>query len=74
MEDDREWDLDNLPRRAEYPEFTPNQYEVKSYGAGLPLDLRIKLGILRLNLSSDHVDEALVSRSTTIILSKAHRT
>ena len=60
-EDDREWDLNDQPRRIEFPDFVPNLYEERSYGAGLPLDLRIKLGILRLNSNDQNVDEALVS-------------
>ena len=60
-DDDREWDLNDEPRRVEIFKFIPNQYEQESYGAGLPLDLRIKLGILRLNMSNEHVDEAIVS-------------
>ena len=69
-EDDREWDIDDLPRRVELPDFIPDQYDLKSYGTGLPLDLRIKLGILRLNLNN--IDEAIVSPLTTRMLSEAH--
>ena len=73
-EDDREWDIDHHPRRIEFPDFVPNLYEAKSYGAGLPLDLRIKLGILRLNLSNHDVDEALVSETIQGDNAKSSRT
>ena len=61
-EDDREWDINDQPRRIEFGDFVPNLYEAKTYGAGLPLDLRIKLGILRLNSNDQNVEEALVSK------------
>lgn len=60
-EDDREFDAEDTPRRQDVSWFTPGQYPVEAYGLGLPLELRIKLGVYRLNLGPDHVDEALVS-------------
>ena len=57
-EDDREWDVDDQPRRIEVPGFVPDRYEAASYGDGLPLELRIKLGVFRLR--SEDIEEAMV--------------
>lgn len=59
--DDREWDLDDQPRRTELLDFVPGEYDAASYGDGLPLDLRIKLGIFRLKAQSHDLKEALAS-------------
>ncbi|KAI0526612.1 hypothetical protein F5B22DRAFT_168251 [Xylaria bambusicola] len=63
QDDDREWDVDNV-RRTEFQNFEPRKYPESSYGSGLPLDLRTKLGVYRLKLGDldeaqrhiDHVD------------------
>ncbi|KAG5205910.1 RNA polymerase III transcription factor TFIIIC subunit [Trichophyton interdigitale] len=57
VDDDREWDADDYPRRIATPWFVPGQYPLESYGIGLPLELRIKLGVYR--LKSGYKDEAL---------------
>jgi len=54
---DCEWDNNNA-RRVELPDFQVDEYEPETYGAGLPLELRVKMGIFRLRLS--HFDEAMV--------------
>ncbi|RYO94267.1 hypothetical protein DL764_007865 [Monosporascus ibericus] len=54
--DDREWDADSS-RRLEVHEFREGQYPDTSYGNGLPLQLRAKLGVCRLEL--DQEDEAM---------------
>lgn len=59
--DDREWDMENSPRRIEVPGFTPGEHSSAAYGLGLPLELRVKLGIYRLKLGDSHRDEAIVS-------------
>lgn len=59
VEDDREWDSEDMPRRSQVQQFTPAQYGPTTYGDGLPLEIRVKLGIYRLKLGS-HVKEALV--------------
>ena len=59
-EDDREWDMDDHPRRTKTLHFVPNKYEVFRYGIGLPLDLRIKLGIFRLRSKEQNLEEAMV--------------
>lgn len=51
LEDDREFDQNHYPRRLEVPQFEPNKYPERDYGEALPLDLRAKLGILRLKLN-----------------------
>ncbi|KAK2734615.1 transcription factor TFIIIC subunit tfc4 [Onygenales sp. PD_40] len=58
-EDDREWDAEDFPRRADIIFFSPNKYPLESYGTGLPLELRVKLGIYRLKLGLRYKEEAL---------------
>ena len=59
VEDDREWDPVDEPRRILTARFVSGKYPSQSYGFGLPLELRVKLGIYRLNLGKDHRSEAL---------------
>ncbi|RYP54600.1 hypothetical protein DL768_000660 [Monosporascus sp. mg162] len=56
VDDDREWDADSS-RRLEVREFREGQYHDTSYGNGLPLQLRVKLGVCRLELYQE--DEAM---------------
>ena len=68
-EDDREWDADDFPRRIKADGYVPDRWPRESYGFGLPLELRMKLGIFRLKLG--HEAEALVSslkRPVTVYL------
>ncbi|PLB46637.1 TPR-like protein [Aspergillus steynii IBT 23096] len=58
-EDDREWDADDSPRRIKTNGYMPGQWPRDSYGLGLPLELRIKLGLFRLKMGYEHKDEAL---------------
>lgn len=58
--DDREWDSEDQPRRVQVSGYIPGQYEARTYGDGLPLELRVKLGIYRLNLGHLNYDEAIV--------------
>lgn len=60
-EDDREWDADDSPRRIKTDGYMPGQWPRDSYGLGLPLELRVKLGLFRLKMGYEHKDEALVS-------------
>lgn len=48
IDDDREWDLDDV-RRREVNYFVKGKFSDVTYGGGLPLELRAKLGIFRLN-------------------------
>ncbi|CZT50506.1 related to transcription initiation factor TFIIIC [Rhynchosporium secalis] len=54
---DCEYDLDNSRRRA-VPKFVPGKYPSYTYGDGLVLELRVRLGINRLNLGD--FEEALM--------------
>jgi general transcription factor 3C polypeptide 3 (transcription factor C subunit 4) len=63
QEDDREWDAEDFPRRIKTDAFEPGVYRTESYGLGLPLELRIKLGVFRLKMGDRYNNEALVSGS-----------
>lgn len=65
--DDREWDREDEPRRVSVEGFRSGKYEASAYGIGLPIELRIRLGIYRLEIGPDSVDEALVSSSKRMI-------
>ncbi|KAH8422545.1 tetratricopeptide repeat protein [Aspergillus melleus] len=58
-EDDREWDADDSPRRIKTNGYMPGQWSRDSYGLGLPLELRIKLGLFRVKMGYEHREEAL---------------
>ena len=58
-EDDREWDVEDEPRRVEVDGFHPQLFPVEIYGLALPLELRVKLGLYRLRLGLDDRTEAL---------------
>ena len=62
-DDDREWDMDDS-RRETSPAFRPGKYPLESYGAGLPLDIRVRFGVYRLHLGNRA--EAFVSLSRVI--------
>ena len=64
-DDDREWDADDS-RRLEVPGFQKGRHPDTSYGNGLPLQLRTKLGVYRLELG--HEDEAMVSYNVMHII------
>ncbi|KAL8768028.1 MAG: hypothetical protein Q9209_005632 [Squamulea sp. 1 TL-2023] len=57
-EDDREWDLDDHPRRVDVLGFKTGAYPVESYGRGMPLELHVKLGIYRLKSRDRQIEEA----------------
>ena len=67
-QDDREWDMDDEPRRIEIPRFVPGEYDTSSYGDGLPLELRIKLGVFRLRSESRDLEEAVASATHPVSL------
>ena len=62
-EDDREWDLEDQPRRYDVPGFVPGEHDVTSYGDGLPLELRVRLGVFRLKSENQNLMEAIASTS-----------
>jgi len=64
-DDDREWDADDSPRRIKTDGFVPNKWPNTTYGLGLPLELRIKMGIFRLKMDDKYHNEAVVSSIPT---------
>ncbi|KAI9668670.1 MAG: transcription factor TFIIIC subunit tfc4 [Trizodia sp. TS-e1964] len=54
---DCEWDSDDFPRRVQVDGYIHGASPKSSYGDGLPLELRVKMGIYRLGLGQ--LDEAL---------------
>lgn len=59
QDDDREWDAEDLPRRQQVDEFRHSRFPLETYGYGLPLELRVKLGSLRFKLEGASSHEAL---------------
>ncbi|CAI7596118.1 unnamed protein product [Penicillium bialowiezense] len=57
-DDDREWDAEDSPRRIKTDGFEPNEWPRDTYGLGLPLELRIKMGIFRLKMDEKYHEEA----------------
>lgn len=60
QDDDREFDANQSPRRLEIPEYHLNRHEPTAYGLGLPLELRVKLGLFRLKVDGPPHQEAMV--------------
>lgn len=60
--DDREWDREDEPRRVQVEGFISGKYVASAYGIGLPIELRAKLGVYRLEMGADNIDEAIASR------------
>ena len=58
VDNDCEWDVDDS-RRKDIPEFSPVNHPLSTYGANLIMELRVRLGINRLNIG--HFEEAMVS-------------
>lgn len=58
-DDDREWDLEDTPRRVEVGVFQLDRFGPDAYGRGLPLELRVKLGLFRLKNGLAHHSEAM---------------
>lgn len=71
-QDDREWDADDFPRRIKTDGYEPGLYPRDSYGLGLPLELRIKLGLFRLKMGYEHKDEALVRQLRSHVCHSTH--
>ena len=60
-DDDREYDMEDEPRRIAVESFREQERREKSrYGEGLSFDLRIRLGLLRMALGPEGYHEALV--------------
>lgn len=62
--DDREFDIEDSPRRIAVTEFSREFIDAK-YGEALPLEMRVKMGIFRLRQSSPNLAEAMVSAACT---------
>ena len=62
-DDDREFDKGDHPRRTEVHDFGSHRGDRIVYGDGLPLELRVRLGIFRLKLNLQSLDEAMASPS-----------
>lgn len=58
-DDDREWDSEDHPRRVLVAQFIPGRHSQDVYGSGLPLEIRARLGMLRLKQGPASLDEAL---------------
>lgn len=60
-QDDREFDLDDYPRRVEIGRFQADLHGDISYGKGMPIELHVKLGLFRLRSPTRQIGEAMVS-------------
>jgi general transcription factor 3C polypeptide 3 (transcription factor C subunit 4) len=58
--DDREMDAEDTPRRVKVAEFESYRAPTDMYGNSLPLELRIRLGIFRLKLGKENLQEAVL--------------
>ncbi|KAJ4291195.1 transcription factor TFIIIC subunit tfc4 [Kalmusia sp. IMI 367209] len=60
LDDDREFDVEDGPRRIAIPEFRDKMKKRRgNYGKGLPLEIRIKMGLFRLRSTPPNFDEAM---------------
>ncbi|KAF2864639.1 hypothetical protein BDV95DRAFT_588668 [Massariosphaeria phaeospora] len=57
-DDDREYDLEDTPRRITVPEFVPKPHK-PSYGKTLPLELRTKMGVFRIRRDPSDLSTAM---------------
>ena len=58
QKDDREFDIEDTPRRVEVFDFKRKSKSAK-YGETLPLEIRVKMGLFRLRKSADDYAEAM---------------
>ncbi|KAF3005162.1 transcription factor TFIIIC subunit tfc4 [Curvularia kusanoi] len=58
QKDDREFDIEDVPRRVEVFDFKRKSKSAK-YGESLPLEIRVKMGLFRLRKSADDYGEAM---------------
>jgi general transcription factor 3C polypeptide 3 (transcription factor C subunit 4) len=59
QEDDREYDIEDEPRRVAVPQFK-RKAQNATFGQTLPLEIRVKLGIFRLRKGAEDFREAMV--------------
>lgn len=71
-DDDREFDMDDEPRRIQVPQFGLSKFQDRPemYGAGLPLELRVKMGIYRTRMGRMQLPEAM--RHFQLLLELSH--
>lgn len=65
QKDDREFDIEDEPRRIEVFDFKRKSKSAK-YGATLPLEIRVKMGLFRLRNSAEDYSEAIVRQRPDI--------
>ncbi|KAL5121044.1 transcription factor TFIIIC subunit tfc4 [Pleosporales sp. CAS-2024a] len=58
QEDDREYDIEDEPRRSAVPEFKRKTRSAK-HGQMLPMEIRVKMGMFRLRRSTEDFEEAM---------------
>ena len=58
-DDDREFDSEHDPRRVLVSEFVAGRHSLESYGVGIPIEIRVRLGMLRLSQGEEALEEAL---------------
>lgn len=66
QDDDREFDIEDEPRRTTVPQFSRVSSKAK-YGKALPLEIRVKMGLFRLRQKPPHFEEAMVRNFTAIV-------
>jgi general transcription factor 3C polypeptide 3 (transcription factor C subunit 4) len=59
QEDDREFDIEDGPRRIAVPQFKRKAQNATA-GQTLPLEIRVKMGIFRLRMGAEDFQEAMV--------------
>lgn len=59
FEDDREFDVEDEPRRVTVPQFSQKKRR-RQYGSTLPIEIRVQLGLFRLRSSSPNFEEAML--------------
>ncbi|PVI06961.1 TPR-like protein [Periconia macrospinosa] len=57
-QDDREFDIEDVPRRVAVPQFKRTSDNV-DYGANLPMEIRVKLGLFRLQQTPSNYEEGM---------------
>jgi general transcription factor 3C polypeptide 3 (transcription factor C subunit 4) len=59
LKDDREWDIDDS-RRIKADSFEADRFDTELYGLGLPIEFRVRLATLRIQLQPSNIIEAMV--------------
>ena len=64
--DDREFDVEDAPRRMAVSEFSRRSQKTK-YGKTLPWEIRVKMGLFRVRQSPPNMEEAMVGPRPVIV-------